>query len=334
MDPYIVSTPGDGTGTAFSWLTRGGSWSPIGDRRQPRSDSRVPMHSVLTADLAALVSQHGPAILHGRQMVPTDAITHYWAASANRFELWHQTLARYRNAEQAGAIMGLRSWWVEHVTVLEEVLVTEMLTRVVAAIAEDLDTKHGVEEFAPVAHAVYLKHLEARNRVQQIMLFGRGNSVQDAVRLNRLRQGVERWTDTLVGRVSSHSPSLVRFGMNIDRTRQHADDYRAAGFGVAQRTTVWLMNSAMNDMLRRRTSDKTALPQANRGVAESVVMMLRPDLFDSVGVLKSLWLHRLQAGTQQANRVLDELKHSDIDQAVTADSLDKTRGNFMDRWYG
>ncbi|TWT51261.1 hypothetical protein Pla22_40380 [Rubripirellula amarantea] len=291
------------------------------------------MHCTLVADLAALVSQHGPAILCGRDTIPSHAIAQYWSASSNRFELWHQTLARYRRAQQSGETIRLKAWWTEHVTVLEEVLVTEMLTRVVAALAAGLDKKYGIEELSPVTHAVHLNHLEARNRVQQIMLFGRGNSVQDAVRLNRLRQGVERWTDTLIGCLASQHPELARYGMNQDRTRQHAEEYRSSGIGIAQRTTHWLMNSAMNDMLRRRTSKTTALPQANRNVAASVVMMLRPDLFDSVGALKSLWLHRLQSSTHQADRVLEELKQPDIEKAVTADGMDSTSGNFLDRWY-
>ena len=291
------------------------------------------MHCVLTADLAAIMSQHGPAILHGSDRVPAEAVSQYWSASRNRLELWHQAMARYRSAEDSGNTLRLRTWWKEHAGVMEEVLVTEMLTRVVAAIAAGLDTVQHVDEISPVTHAVFLSHLEARNRVQQIMLFGRGNSVTDAVRLNRLRAVVERWTDTMIGRVSIELPELTKYGINVDRAKQYASEAREYSVGVAARTTTWLMNAAMNDTLRRRTSKHTSLPGANHAVASSVVMMLRPDLFDSVGALKSLWLHRLSSTTGQANRVLDELQHQDIDQAVTADGLEMTGGDFFSRWY-
>lgn len=224
-------------------------------------------------------------------------------------------------------MLQLRSWWQQHAGVMEEVLVTEMLTRVVAAIAAGLDTIQRVDEISPVTHAVYLSHLEARNRVQQIMLFGRGNSVSDAVRLNRLRRVVERWTDTLIGRIAIDSPDLSRYGINPDRARQHATESRDFSVGVAARTTTWLMNAAMQETLRRRTSQQTSLPGANQAVASSVIMMLRPDLFDSVGTLKSLWMHRLNSMTGQADRVLQELQYQDIDQAVTADGLEMTSGD-------
>jgi hypothetical protein len=294
---------------------------------------RVAMHSVLTADLAAILSHHGPAILYRKETVPPEAMTQYWATTRSRFELWHQAMARYRHAEQTGDSSALRQWWVEHVVVMEEVLVTDMLTRVVATLAHGLERDEEFKEIAPIAHAVHLTHLEARNRVQQIMLYGRGNSVQDAVRLNRLRQGVERWTDALIGRMATMEHGSVRYAIEPLRAGEYADDMRVHTTGPARDTTVWLMNAAMHDMLRRRTSPRAALPEANRAVVKSVMLMLRPDLFDSVGVLKSIWLHRLEFGAERTDRVLDELGGSDIYHAKTAGGMEMLNEPYFERWY-
>lgn len=291
------------------------------------------MHCVLVADIAALVSQHGPAVLYRGDTIPPEAVTQYWANSRTRFELWHQMISRYRHAEQSGDALLMRSWWREHIVVLEEVLVSEMLTRVLAALAAGLDRAGDCEEISPVTHAVYLTHVEARNRVQQMMLFGRGNSVQDAVRLNRLRQGVERWTDALIGRMMVQHPAHIQYAINSDRAGEYAREMRSYGHGPARDTASWLMNAAMNDMLRRRTSAEAALPEANRGVTQSVMMMLRPDLFDSVGKLKSLWLHRLQIDTDRTDRVLDELSATNIDHAATSTGIEMTHEKYFERWY-
>ncbi len=291
------------------------------------------MHSVLIADIAALVSQHGPAILYRRDTIPPEAVTQYWASSRTRFELWHQTISRYRDAEQSGNSMTLKRWWRDHIVVLEEVFVSEILTRVLAALAAGLDDASESDEISPVTHAVYLTHLEARNRVQQMMLFGRGNSVQDAVRLNRLRQGVERWTDAMIGRMTVQNPSTVRYAICQQRATEYAQESRTYGHGPARDTASWLMNAAMHDMLRRRTSALAALPEANRNVVQSVLLMLRPDLFDSVGTLKSLWLHRLQIDTDRTDRVLDELSGIDLDKAATATGIEMTHDSYFERWY-
>lgn len=294
---------------------------------------RIFMHCVLTADLAAVISHHGRAILHRRESVPPEAMTQYWASTRNRFELWHRAMARYRNCEQTGDMNSLRQWWSEHVVVMEEVLVTEMLTRIVASLADGLERDSEHKEIAPIAHAIHLTHLEARNRVQQIMLYGRGNSVQDAVRLNRLRQGVERWTDALIGRMAVNENGSLRYAIDPNRAAEYAEEARALGVGPARDTAVWLMNAAMHDMLRRRTSPNAALPDANRSVIKSLMMMLRPDLFDSIGVLKSLWLHRLETGTERTDRVLDELTAPNIYRADTAQGMEILSEPYFERWY-
>lgn len=293
----------------------------------------LPMHCVLIADIAALVSQHGPAILYRRDAIPPEAVTHYWASSRTRLDLWHQTMSRYRSAEQSGDSMALRRWWREHIVVLEEVFVSEMLTRVIAALAAGFDDRGEADEISPVTHAIYLTHLEARNRVQQLMLFGRGNSVQNAVRLNRLRRGVERWTDALIGRMSVQTPSTIRYAIDPQRANDYAEEMRGYGYGPPRDTVCWLMNAAMRDMLQQRTTETAALPEANRNVAQSILLMLRPDLFDSVGTLKSLWLHRLQIDTDRTDRVIDELNACNIDHATTAKGIEMTHESYFERWY-
>ena len=292
------------------------------------------MHSVLIADLAALASQHGPAIVRAHEEVPPEAVVQYWATSRNRMELWHQALTRYRSAQGTGDSVAMRNWWHEHLVVMEEVLVTDMLTRVVAALALGLDESSDREdEVSPVTHCIHLSHLDASNRVQKMMIRGRGSSVEDAVRLNRLRRGVERWTDVLIGRMSFQSPCTIQYAFDGARAKQFAHETRGYPSGPARDTAAWLMNAAMHDMLRRRTSTKAALPEANRAVATSVLMMMRPEHFDSVGVLKSLWMNRLTAGTSRADRIIDELMAADIDQAETATGVEMVCEPYFARWY-
>ncbi len=292
------------------------------------------MHSVLIADLAAMASQHGPAIVRGHEEVPPEAVVQYWSTSRSRMDLWHQALMRYRTAQRTGDSVAMRRWWHDHLVVMEEVLVTDMLTRVMAALALGLDeSKENSDEVSPVTHCIYLSHLDASNRVHRMMIRSRGSSVQDAVRLNRLRRGVERWTDALIGRMSYQSPGKIQYAFDLSRAEKFATEARAYPCGPARDTAAWLMNAAMHDMLRRRTSPQAALPEANRAVATSVLMMMRPEHFDSVGVLKSLWMNRLTAGSARADRIIDELMAADIDKAETANGLEMVNEPYFARWY-
>lgn len=292
------------------------------------------MHCVIVADLAALVSQHGPALVRGADEVPPAALARYWCESRRRADLWHQVMTRYRSACQCGDSAEIRRWWQDHLAVLEEVLVTEMLTRVLATLAAGLDeTAAGQDEISPVAHSVFLSHLDASNRVHKLMLEGRGSRVQDVVRLNRLRSNVQHWTDALIGRMASQPRQPFPYAFEPQRARRFAVEVRDYGSQESRDMAALLINAAMHEALRQRSSPSTALPAANQAVAACVLMMFRPDRFDSVGALKSLWLQRLTSVSIQADRVIKELLAADIEGATTAEGLEMTGEPYFARWY-
>ena len=275
------------------------------------------MHSVRLADLAAVLSQHGPAILSHRRPVCSTTLARYWSSSRSRLELWHRAIARHTRAQACGDSSVLRRWWRDHLGLLEEILISDVLTRMTAALAAALDEVHRREELAPVTHAVHLAHLEASNRVQRLMLDGRGCRVADAVRLNRLRLGTERWTDALLGRMAIDTPAMMRYSIAPRRAAAHAEEMRSYGQSDARETVSWLSNAAMHETLMRRSSPHASLPRANREVADSVIAMLRPDQFDSLGALKSFWHHQLENGGPSGDRLVpsgidDPRLHADL----------------------
>ena len=290
------------------------------------------MHSVHLVDLAAVVSEHGPAILYGRETLSPEALTHYWTATHSRFNLWHQAMARYSRAEQLNQESALNDWWEQHTPVMEEILVSEILTRVVAALGIGLDSQASEEEISPVTHAILLNHLEASNRVHQVMLKANGRNMVKAEQLNRVRRGIESWTDVLIGRMALRNREPLQYAIERERALEYAEEAVLQGYGVIRKTSNALMNMSMHDMISTRLSAEPALPAANREVARSVMLMLRPELFDSVGSLKSLWMHRLENSADQTDRMLEELASADIHEAETSDSLEVTAGSYFERW--
>lgn len=290
------------------------------------------MHSVLLVDLAAVVSEHGPTILYGRNTLAPEALTQYWSATHACFGLWHQAMARYSRVEKSGNQRAIDAWWSDHTALMEEILVSEILTRVVAALGAGMDERSSEEEISPVTHAILLNHLEASNRVHQIILKAQCTTATKAERLNRVRQGIESWTDVLIGRMSIRNSAPVQYAIDPERANEYAEEASLQGHGVTRRTSNALMNIAMRDMISQRMSSEPALPAANREVSRSVMLMLRPELFDSVGALKSLWMHRLENSADQTDRMLDELISADIHEAEISDSLELTGGSYVERW--
>ncbi len=111
-----------------------------------------------------------------------------------------------------------------------------------------------------------------------------GAGTQHVVRLNRLRYGVERWTDWLIGRVNLSTDRTFEYCIDQSRARTFCEEVRETTSTALGDTTTWLMNAAMREMLVRRTSEAAGLPDANHQVGTAALALFRPELFDSHGV--------------------------------------------------
>jgi hypothetical protein len=291
------------------------------------------MHSVQHVDLAAVLALHGPSLLYQQNLISEEVMQTYWIVSRARFDQWHRRLGMHREFELEKNQQALLDWWRNNPGLADEVLLSEPLTRIFAAIGMALDLATEIEEISPITQSVYVSHLEARKRVLQIIVDDHTMPLGEAVRLNRLRSTLERWTDTLLGYLTVQAGECTfPLGFDQSRIRAFAEEARQLPPGPARETTCWLLSAAMRDAVIRQSREETACPNENREVADSVLMSLRPDLFDSVGILKSLWLHRLERGADQTDRVLKQLALSDLSNADILGSYETVRANQFGRW--
>lgn len=291
------------------------------------------MHAAQLVDLASILAFHGPALLFRRELVSEEAMQSFWVSSRARFDEWHRRLGNYKHLEDSHSKSGLEQWWQANEPLLDEILLSEPLTRIYAAIGVELDNNRDTDEISPITQSVYLTHTEARNRVLQIILTSRVIPLHSAVRINSLRTISERWCDALLGHLRTETTSLVEaYGYDGARVRAFADDASQIPRGTARATAGWLLSAAMRDSLLRRSEARSACPLENRAVGDSVLICLRPDLFDSVGLLKSLWLHRLERGAEQTDRVLDQLACSDLSSGDILGGYEAIRDSTFGRW--
>ena len=139
------------------------------------------------------------------------------------------------------------------------------------------------------------------------MVRGPGIDAEAAVKLNRLRRRVERWTDLLVGHLARRSRRervgvRSRAGQRFCRrpaTSRHA--VRAAG---TPGRWCWPRCG------RRFGSGLGAeSPNAdlNARIAASILACFPDRLFDSTGLMRSLWLMRLTNVAEDTQGMIDEL---------------------------
>ena len=247
----------------------------------------VTMHCIALAELASLLAHQAPAIFQLRPNIAADSLTRYWIQSRQRLDQWHRGLAGYTLLEHAGRPLAMQAWWTDHAPLLEEIIVSETLTRVFAAIGFGIDQVRNQREVEPVTHSVYLSHLEARNRVLQLLLFGRGGSVTQAMNLNRLRRASERWTDRMLAPIVAIHANASCYAIDPQRVIAYAKEWTDGNNPETQTLVAWLSQAAMRTTLAGRTGASAALPIANREVSQSIIACLQRECFDSLGLLKS-----------------------------------------------
>lgn len=291
------------------------------------------MHAIELVDLAAVLSIHGPSLLFRRELIPEVAIQSYWAACRGRFDYWHGYLGECRHLLESHKYDQVREWWNKHECVVEEVLLSELLTRTYAALGASLDHGHQAQEIAPITHSVFLTHLEARGRALRLILDSRVVSLEAAVRVNRLRAKLERWNDSLLAHLFSDTPEPAeRYAFETRRMKSSMQEIQGIPAGATRDTAGWILWTAIRNSLAEQSQRRSLLEFQNRRVGDAVLMCLRPDLFDAVGLCKTLWLHRLERGAEQTDRVLQQLAKADIGGETMLGAYETVRDPHFGRW--
>jgi hypothetical protein len=261
-------------------------------------------------DLAAFVAAQGPVLLSSRQPVPDSSLSQYWTASKCRLDRWNRMLHHVQTSGASFSLGELPAGSRNIHAVCEEILISEMLTRVWSSLLAAVDYNTGSGDAQPVAANVLASHLNASNRVLSIISNPPDQSPTSRTDLNRLRRLSERWTDLLLGSLGS----LVRiadFAHDAARAEEFSQDF-SRGQQPGLRKRAWNLLAAS----LRETFDqhlKTATPNAdlNSRIGGAVLSCFPVQVFDSTGQYHSLWNLRISTLAAEAQMLVDELLAAD-----------------------
>jgi len=275
------------------------------------------MHVRDLVDFAAILATRSDAFIVAAEHPQQGCLEQYWAASKCRHERWARSMKAYDTPSASPAQQKLA--WSQVRPVLEEILLSEMLTRVWTAAATLHDQLRGANDLEPIARSVLIGHMEARHRALNLMVYGKGFDVAEAVSLNRLRRRAERWTDLLLARFTPHRETR---DLPFDRERTMA--FRLDMNDEPSPGGSWnLLLASLRVAFRQGVTLTSPNPDLNEQIAGSLLSCLGPELFDGTGVLKSMWMVRVTQVANDTQGMIDELIAIDRPRRPSANRLNR-----------
>lgn len=245
------------------------------------------MHAHELADLAALTAVHARQLIAADSATMDEALTAYWKASRCRLERWCRSLALLTKHRER------KEWTPREIGMVEEILVSEILVRVVTAVAGAHDKQHNVHESGPVARNILTAHIDVKRRAMALVVAPHRNSDQ-AEEFLAVRRQVDRWSDLLLAYVTPYV-AVDEFAANPARVYDFAYDAREhLRSGTSSDMAVTMITAGLRSSFAPLSDSETPNADLNLEIATALVSTFAPDFFDSHGHLRSAWLERIQ----------------------------------------
>ncbi|MCA9133292.1 MAG: hypothetical protein KDA45_09060, partial [Planctomycetales bacterium] len=253
------------------------------------------MHALDLVDLANTFSRLAATQLSLGSPASRLAAQDYWLLSRYRHENWMEHLARHRDAIDRVGTSFRRQRWHAVLPVLQEILLSEVLTRIVAYYAGVLELRRIDVEFASLARSTLVAHIEARNRCLHLIVFGPGLPVEHAVQLNRLRRCMEQVTDRTLA-VMPPLENSSEFCFEPQAVARSQQQFASVGWST---TWITLHLLALTESYWKSTQSmvdwRVANARLNYRLSQTVLRFLSAEAFDSLGVPYSARMGRLAA---------------------------------------
>lgn len=295
------------------------------------------MHAIELAQLATTLARYSPSMIAHRLTPPRDAQQQYWLQSKFRHEFWSCRLASHRQEIQNMGVTHRRKSWLRIIPVLEEILISEPLTRCVAYHAKLLSEQLIDPDFSTLANSALSSHIEARHRCLHLLVFGEGLSVEHSVRLNRIRRELECYTDSILGTLAptNSADSICFDAFWTEQMRQSTTSSLAGGLDARSLHLDSIRHSLRPTIANKLSSSMPCTP-TNQKIADAVIGFWPSEVFDSFGLVKSIQHSSITSQSTEgclSNKFFEPASPTDISQMiVTHRPTSKSSASENRRW--
>ncbi len=268
-------------------------------------------------ELAAIITAKAPLLIDGKEALSAESLAQYWSASKCRQQRWASSLKQMcevkRRDDQpqvhAGEAQRAAPARPAIVSLLDEILASEVLTRVFSAVAVLHDRRCGISDAGPVARSVFMGHLESRRRALTLLASGLPLGSREGPAINHRRRRIERWNDLLIGCLRSQG-DVDEFAFEPETAAQFTDDFHVQGWqagGIGWALIMTSLRAAASHF-----SSTSGNHDLHRQIGAAVLGCFGHDAFDSLGLPRSLWAARLMHTADNAQGLVKRLFAADV----------------------
>ncbi len=267
------------------------------------------MHARWLVEIATLFAVHSSGTEIPAAGNHASAPHRYWTVSRQRFDRWQSQLSRHRDQlETAGASRRVALWKQVRPT-LEEILLSDVLTRVVAAFGARLESEGIDTDMGPIVHSVHTTQEDVRHRCLRLLMTP-GLPVDQAVELNRIRFALEQWTDTFLSQLPI-GIEVLPFCFKVDRTQDLVEEAAERSNDQSKFVAWQLMSASCQKWMSINCPSTSANPQLNRQIGEASLAMLHPGRFPSLSPFPALASDRINTLIDQADLWVSKLLYTE-----------------------
>lgn len=246
------------------------------------------MHARQLVEIAGLLALRSAPLLKSGADLCSDALSEYWIASRCRLDRWGRSLRVLGHSHSAPPPDEAAD---QLIRLVEEITLSELLSRVVAGVCLADDGRNGAEEMAPVGLNALNGHREAASRLKALVFAWWPADSPRSRHARSLTKQAERWTDVLLAYVST-AANVDRIAFDTGRLREFAYDSQNRGAASSQAAAQLLafgLRASFSMANRPPLND-----ELNRRIAGSALALFGDAGFDGHGLARPAWMLRAE----------------------------------------
>ena len=245
-----------------------------------------------TVEIAAMIAAQSAHVIEGTARVPDIPLQKYWTSTKQKMSVWRREIDRHAIDGLDDSAAENQSRWRLLEPILEEIFVSEILTRVWGAVLTASDQRRGIRHAEPFARSTLIGHLECRHLALNQLVNGKHVSSTAIAQVDRFRRRTERWTDMCLGHLLPMY-AVRDFAFDARRANDFGED-PMINPGNATSTSAWTMVLASLRMAFPETEPhcRETIP-IDQEIHDSIIACFPPDAFHRDGSFKSLSLLRI-----------------------------------------